>query len=91
MKNDITIELTEQEITTILKDKWKADAAKMLSEIIDHARMMNFAIGERYKPGTMHGTNYLHGLLERKIITNEIYEKLVLIAEDELITFEIII
>ena len=91
MKNDTTIEITEQEMLNILKDKWKADAAKMLAEVIAHARMMNFPLGNMNNPGIMHGTNYLHGLLERKVITNELYQKLAQVAEDITITYEIVI
>jgi hypothetical protein len=91
MKKETTIELSGQEMMDLLKDKWKADVSKMLCDIIIHARMMNFSVGEKYKLGIMHGTEYLHGLLERKIITNELYQKLKEVAEDESITFEIVI
>ena len=90
MKNE-EIKITEQEILDILKDKWKVDVAKMLNEIIIYARMMNFQVGERYKPGIMHGTEYIHGLLERKVITNDLYQKLKRVVEDPEIEYEITI
>jgi hypothetical protein len=93
MKKNEVLKITEEEMLNILKDKWKADAADMLVKIIKHARMMNFPTSERLDSlnRTMHGTDYLHGLLERKIITNELYQQLKRLAEDETITFDIVI
>jgi len=83
------IKLTEQEMIILLKDQWKADAAEMLNEIIIHARGLNFQAGERHTLATKHGTEYLYGLLERKIISNDLYQDLKRVAEDLTIEYEI--
>ncbi len=91
MKKNEELKITEEEMLTILKDKWKADAAEMLAEVIAHARMMNFPTGNMRNPSTMHGTEYIHGLLEREVITNELYQQMKRVVEDLTITFDITI
>jgi hypothetical protein len=92
MENNEKIEITELEIQSILSEiKWKADVASAVDEIIIHARWMNFQVGERYDPKSLHGTNYIHDLLKRRVITNETYQKLKRVVEDESITYDIVI
>lgn len=59
-----------------------------IEQIINYTRQLNMW-GAMNVSHPLPGTNFLHGMLEEKIINNDLYQQLVRLAEDPLMEYEI--
>jgi hypothetical protein len=64
---------------------------EIIKDIVEYARYLNFP--KKVRQGsllrTMHGTEYLHGFLEKGLISNNLYEQLKRLAEDPELEYNI--
>lgn len=69
-----------------MKHEWKI----LIDLFIKRARTLN-EFGGQKELHILHGTEFLHGLLKDKVISNALYQQLKRLAEDSTITYEIVI
>ena len=81
------------ETVKIVDEREREDFIRVIDEIIVCARHLNFPnkVREGSLKRIMHGTNFLHGMLKKKVITNELYQQLVKLAEDPELEYNIVI
>lgn len=80
-------------IKEYIKEYHKRVCVEVLEKTIDYARYLNFP--NKTRDGSllrqMHGTEFLHGMLKKKLIPNALYQQLKRIAEDNTMEYEIVI
>jgi hypothetical protein len=84
-----TIQITDKQI----RDHFKEVIVEVIDRTISYARWLNFPNGKKEEGLTrmMHGTEFLHGMLEKRLIDHALYEKLKMVAEDPSIEYKIVI
>ena len=89
---DTTSNMQDKEIIQMIMDEHEIAREeamiRAIDNIVDYARQLNM-YGAKDVSHPLPGTNFLHGMLEEKIITNDLYQQLVRLAEDPLMEYEI--
>ena len=82
-----TIQITDKQI----RNHFKEVIVEVIDRTISYARWLIFPHKEREGSLTrmMHGTEFLHGMLVKELIDNDLYEKLKMVAEDPTLEYEI--
>ena len=86
MRNMEIIRLISDEHAIAIEDA----QIQCIHKVIKFARHLN-AYGAKSVSHPLPGTEFLHGMLEEKIITNDLYQQLVRLAEDSEMEYEITI
>jgi hypothetical protein len=88
MKAKERIKLSDKDIK-VLHERLCIEA---LEKTIEYARHLNFPkkVHEGSLQRIMHGTEFLHVILKKKLITNALYQQLKKVAEDLTLEYEIV-
>jgi hypothetical protein len=89
---DTTSDMQRMELIEMIMDEHEIARedvmVRAIKGIIDYTRELNMW-GAKDVSHPLPGTNYLHGMLKEKIISNDLYIQLVRLAEDPTMEYEI--